>query len=498
MTVNIYTTKLARVVALKSCFLKLQFNGLIAMRFRLFIFFCIVCSYEVLAGEDFWLKTNDMYAPPYFGSILSLAINSNGDVFAGATGKGIFRSSNNGDSWTLVNTWTAKSIAINSSGYIFAGTSGGGMCRSTDNGASWAQVNNGLGGNFTTYIEAVAINSSGHVFATILQSGWVCRTTDNGANWTAANIGYYGTGSIMSLVINSGGYIFASTNEGIYRSANNGTNWIKVNTGLADTNVQVLAVNSSGHIYAGTNGGRVYRSIDNGINWTQIGLTSASVRSLAINSSGYIFAGTNGGGVYRSTDDGGSWTQINSGLTNISVGSLAINSGGYVFAGAADAAVFRSVLPSSAEAPPSVGLSLSVGWNLVSVPFIRTNDSASVVFPTKFGSMFGYNSATGTYSEIPILETGHGYWVYYSSGASVTISGSVPGAVMVACQAGWNLIGSRNTPVTVSALQVSAGQIFGGAFAYNPTTSGYAETLVINPGDAIWLYVTAACTLTIP
>jgi hypothetical protein len=466
------------------------------MRFRFIIFLCILCCYEAFAQENFWLKTNDLYSPPYFGSILSLAINSNGNVFAGASGKGIFRSTNKGDNWTFVNTWTAKSIAISSSGYIFAGTSGGGVCRSTDNGASWTQVNNGLGEN--AYIEAVAINSSGHVFASILQSGWVCRTVDNGANWTVANIGYYGTGSIVSLVINSGGYIFASTNEGIYRSANNGSNWIKVNAGLADSNVQTLAVNSSGYIFAGTNGGQVYRSIDNGSNWTQTGSTSISIRSLAINSSGYIFAGTNGGGVYRSTNDGGSWTQVNSGLTNISVGSLAINSGGYIFAGAADAAVFRSAQPSTAEEPPFITLPLTSGWSLVSVPFVRTNDSASVVFPTKYGSMFGHNPLTGAYNEVPILEIGHGYWVYYSSGASVKISGTIPGTVQVACQAGWNLIGSRNTPVAVSALQVSAGQIFGGAFAYNPATSSYAETLVINPGDAVWLYVTTACTLTIP
>src|SRR4029077_3064376 len=67
-------------------------------------------------------------------------------------GGGAFRSTDNGDSWTALNTGvpnaTFLSLAINASGYIFAGGDplGGpvGVLHSTDNGDSWEPVNNGL------------------------------------------------------------------------------------------------------------------------------------------------------------------------------------------------------------------------------------------------------------------------------------------------------------------------------------------------------------------
>ena len=55
------------------------------------------------------------------------------------------------------------SLAINSSGDIFAGTfEGGGVYRSTDNGENWTLVNNGL---TNTYVYALAINAGGEIFA---------------------------------------------------------------------------------------------------------------------------------------------------------------------------------------------------------------------------------------------------------------------------------------------------------------------------------------------
>ena len=54
-----------------------------------------------------------------------------------------------GQSWVEINhdviQTDVRALAINSSGHIFAGTYfGGGVFRSTDNGDSWTPVNNGL------------------------------------------------------------------------------------------------------------------------------------------------------------------------------------------------------------------------------------------------------------------------------------------------------------------------------------------------------------------
>jgi photosystem II stability/assembly factor-like uncharacterized protein len=76
------------------------------------------------------------------------------------------------------------SLAINSSGHIFAGTSGGGVFRSTDNGDNWVQINQGIAGQ-GLYIYSLAINSSGYIFAGTADG--VFQSTVNGANWVQIN-----------------------------------------------------------------------------------------------------------------------------------------------------------------------------------------------------------------------------------------------------------------------------------------------------------------------
>jgi len=75
-----------------------------------------------------------------------------------------------------------------------------------------------------TDVRALAINSSGHIFAGTYFGGGVFRSTDDGGTWTPVNNGLE-CGNIWSLAINSSGEIFAGTagcQEGVYRSTDNG------------------------------------------------------------------------------------------------------------------------------------------------------------------------------------------------------------------------------------------------------------------------------------
>ncbi len=69
-------------------------------------------------------------------------------MFAGTLNSGIFRSTNQGQSWTQVNTGLTtldvRALAV-IGGHFFAGTrGGGGVFRSTDSGQSWIPVNTGV------------------------------------------------------------------------------------------------------------------------------------------------------------------------------------------------------------------------------------------------------------------------------------------------------------------------------------------------------------------
>jgi hypothetical protein len=138
---------------------------------------------------------------------------------------------------------------------------------------------------------------------------------------------------------------------------------------------------------------------------------------------------------------------------------------------------------------------MSTGWNLVSVPLVQSDYSADVIFPGKLADMYKYEG--GTYVPEPTLVVGKGYWVYYTSTTTETISGSVQSLVTVNCQTGWNLIGSREVTVLKSALTTEpADQILADIYRYSG--GAYVVATEINPGEGVWVYVTGACTLTIP
>jgi ligand-binding sensor domain-containing protein len=115
------------------------------------------------------------------------------------------------------------------------------------------------------------------------------------AQWIQTN-GPYG-GIVGSLGIITNNTLFAGIDGGgNYRSTNNGDSWIAMNNGLADNYIRASAINSNGYIFAGTSNG-VFYSTNNGDNWTAVnnGLSNTDIYAIAINSNGRIFAGTGGG-----------------------------------------------------------------------------------------------------------------------------------------------------------------------------------------------------------
>ena len=304
-------------------------------------------------SQDFWEQTNG----PFGGPIYALDINSNGNVFAGTQGGGVFRSLDDGDNWIPINNGLPEldvfTLVINSSEHIFGGISGGGIIRSTDNGENWTKINNGLPNNTPdNYFHVRTLKTSSN--ETILagtQNGDIYRSIDNGDNWSQLdfeiNADY---DKVRALEINASGHIFAGTYGGIFRSIDNGESWEKLNLDLPASRsgyVRALEIKSNGYVFAAVDH-YVFRSNDNGENWVELtGFDGWGIESLVINSQDHIFTGADGTGVYCSKDNGETWTNLNSGLTDTFVYSLAINSNDYVFAGTHDGFVFRSKNPTT-------------------------------------------------------------------------------------------------------------------------------------------------------
>jgi hypothetical protein len=85
---------------------------------------------------------------------------SGSTLFTGLLGDGVFLTTNNGTSWTQVNsgltTTKVRSLAMSGSN-LFAGTDSG-VFLSTDSGTSWTSVNSGLPAN--TKVQSLAVSGS--------------------------------------------------------------------------------------------------------------------------------------------------------------------------------------------------------------------------------------------------------------------------------------------------------------------------------------------------
>ncbi len=346
-----------------------------------------------------------------------------------------------------------QALAINSSGHIFAGTFGGGVFLSTDNGSSWMTVNIGL---TNTNVRALAINSSGVIFAGTNGSG-TFRSTDNGGSWTAVNTGLIHI--VLSLAINSSGHIFAGTlGRGVFRSMDNGSSWTAINTGLTNNFVYALAINLSGDIFAGTGGG-VFRSTDNGGNWTAVntGLTNTSIRALVINSSGHIFAGTDGG-MFRSTDNGDNWVAVNTGLTNTLVDALATNSSGHIFAGTF-VGVFRSTNNGGNWTAVNTGLTNTL------VVALAINSSGHIFAGTFGGGVFLSTDNGGSWMTVNIGLTNTDVRTLAINSSGHIFAGTEGSGMFRSMDYGdsWTAVNSGLTNNFVRALAInSSGGIFAG------------------------------------
>ena len=346
-------------------------------------------------------------------NVSSIVVKSPDGVFAASPDSGVYHSTNRGATWVRTGLRAASTLAVSPSGKIYAGASGGtstggassgGVWRSSDDGVTWTKV-----GLPNTAIPAIAIPASGPnrdaVFAGTDTVVFV--TTDGGNGWhLTGSLAHPGPVSfgVQSLFATSAGPILAGAYQwGIYRSTDAGIQWVQVGasgetvysfledpagclfaTGWSSVHVSTdgggafsptggsvggsfltsLAMNSQGDIFVGmvnpSNGTYVCRSTDDGQTWLPTGMTYYSVMTLAtagdtiLAGCSEFFAGV-GGGVHRSTDGGTTWTEMSAGLISRNVQALIRNSVGHLFA-ATSQGVYRSTDNGDLWEPVNAGL----------------------------------------------------------------------------------------------------------------------------------------------
>lgn len=167
---------------------------------------------------------------------------NNGDLFVGTNGGGVFRSTDNGQTWigsepaegeTFESGLThlfITALTINpANGYLFAGTSGGGIFRSTDNGRRWSAVNQNVSHPHITSL--VSYSQAGQGTIADLISNPALRLSD-----------LLDTGITPEPRLTATTLFAGTTGGSVFRSTDNGETWQPSGRDWSDADVTAITV----------------------------------------------------------------------------------------------------------------------------------------------------------------------------------------------------------------------------------------------------------------
>lgn len=261
-----------------------------------------------------WAKTSGLE-----GGFVMALLSEGGAVYAATFGGGVYRSIDDAQSWSPVNTgltsFALYTLALHSdANAIYLGTLNDGVYRSDDGGAIWIKRSNGLEGQaedvyaLTTHANRLYAGTDDGVYV----------TNDGGAVWTPINEGLDEQGlSVRALWSHNGALYLGSDQGGVRRLNEAAGRWDAVNAGLEG---QALHINDlrgyNGALYAATGAG-VFRFSAAQQRWEAFNAgvvpTGASSEALAT-AGGSLYQATGALRVYRLDDATGQWTLVSAGL----------------------------------------------------------------------------------------------------------------------------------------------------------------------------------------
>lgn len=337
-------------------------------RAAIFLSFIFSLWVHSLCAQDLWTGNG-----PYGGDVRDVIYSPSGTLLSVTYG-GVFRSTNEGNSWTRVTSGfdqfdiDFRDIEVDGAGKLYAITYSN-LYTSVNDGVSWikttttssffdgrmlrvapdgdiylATLNNVMrssnggasfsntlypGGNEITGLE---VNSLESVFvARYFQS--ILKGTNNGTSWADAGSSGFPTiaGHNYRIALDNAtpNNLYALTNEGPYKISTTGSIWSSVKNNLTETNYYGRIYFRQGNLFLFNNDvNQMFNSSDGGVTWStgRDYFRAAEIISLAAKSATELYKAASSYGIYKSSDAGISWSDSNNGIKAINPRQIIITS----------------------------------------------------------------------------------------------------------------------------------------------------------------------------
>ncbi len=261
-----------------------------------------------------------------------------------AAGKGLFKSTDAGESWTAINNWSSvipgetienqeiRALAINprNSSEIYMATNH--LFKSVDGGNVWAWVDTTDRQDSTQHssssygMNVLIIDSDDPDIIYAGTDRGIIKSMNGGASWTKLMDSW----SITTMIVDpqDGNVMYAGDPRGaLFKTSNKGKTWDRMQ--IPDfIGISSLGIDFRDHntVYAASPAGTVYKTIDGGQHWSTTGYPQFVLTHTLVSDPLYpntIYAGTLQG-LLKSEDGGASWHTDNTGLATTQVNQVPV------------------------------------------------------------------------------------------------------------------------------------------------------------------------------
>lgn len=266
----------------------------------------------------------------YGSTQISLSISVLPVIYAATFGGGLAISTDGGNTFVMRTTGGNNSldtVSVCSDGTILVSESSASTYKSTNNGTSFSILNTTTSG----FVYCDPSNSQNIYFSHNGFANPLYRSTNGGTNFTQLT---YGSNNISSMSYSNSVYYTSSSialiPTGVYKS----TDGINFNTIISTATLVYDIVATNAKVYA-TDGSTVQVSLNSGTSFSSLANISVSTKIAVSANDLNIFVGTTGNGLYVSSNSGSVFNQktIANGLLSNAIQTVFVDIHGIVYVG---------------------------------------------------------------------------------------------------------------------------------------------------------------------